>query len=124
MKYSECEVYVGPVILFKNVKIANTFIKRLVGLLKTESLASHGGMLISPCNKIHTLGMQYPIDVLFLSSDGEIIDIISSMQAGKVSPMIKGADHVLELSPGAAASRGLKKGDYLTIPAVKIGTKH
>lgn len=85
------------IVLFDEVKLANDFFSRLVGLLKTKSLDENQGLLLKHCQQVHTFGMKFPIDVVFLSSEGEILYIEENMEPGKISPHVKKAYWVLEL---------------------------
>lgn len=91
---------------------ANTFWKRLIGLLGTRSLAVGDGLLIKPCSSIHTFGMAYSIDVLFVDQDHRIIKIITQMPARRLA-MKPGSSYVIEL-PGGTANQALcSVGDLL-----------
>ena len=91
---------------------ANTFWKRLKGLLGTKVLGVGHGILITPCNSIHTFGMNYPIDVLFVDKDHRIIKIISQMSSGKLA-MAFGSRYVIELPGGTAQQTLCGVGDLL-----------
>jgi uncharacterized membrane protein (UPF0127 family) len=56
----------GKVIAGK-VMIANTFLKRLKGLLTSNGLEEDEGLIIKPCNSVHSFGMRFSIDLVFLS---------------------------------------------------------
>jgi Uncharacterized ACR, COG1430 len=56
------------------------------------------GLLIKPCSSIHTFFMAYPIDVLFLSSDGVVLKIVSGLKPWRMA-WCKGATAVLEMRP-------------------------
>ncbi|MDO8331312.1 MAG: DUF192 domain-containing protein [Fluviicoccus sp.] len=49
---------------------AVTFTRRLAGLLGARSLGRDEALLLYPCAGIHTLGMRFAIDVLFLDAGG------------------------------------------------------
>ena len=67
------------IVLFTKVKLANDFFTRLVGLLKTKSLDSQQGLLLKKCRQVHTFGMKFNIDVVFLSREGEILNLEKNM---------------------------------------------
>ncbi len=93
--------------------LADNFITRLKGLLGKEMMLEGEGLLIKPCSSVHTLGMKIIIDVVFLSSDKQVLHIIEEMQPGKLSPVIKNSSSVLELPPGQVRRSGLKIGHRL-----------
>ncbi len=88
-------------VLFGEVKVADRFGSRLVGLLRTAGLTENQGLLLKKCNQVHTFGMKFPIDVIFLSKDGDILHKEPEMEPGKVSPHVKKAYWVLEVRSGA-----------------------
>ena len=50
-------------------RAADTFFTRFKGLIGAPSLTKGEGLLILPCNSIHTHVMRFPIDVLYVSKD-------------------------------------------------------
>lgn len=59
--------------LVQDLQIAATFLTRLQGLLGKKEFPQGYGLLIKPCNWVHTLGMSFPIEVLFLNENLEVI---------------------------------------------------
>ena len=100
-------------VLLSEVLPGNTFWRRLKGLLGRRELALQQGLLLEPCNSVHTLGMKFAIGVLFLSADNRILQLIPSLQPGRLSPIVKGAKKVLELHPERLQQGGLSLGDQL-----------
>lgn len=92
--------------------VASGFWSRLKGLLGRSDLAEDRGILIYPCNRVHTIGMKFSIDVIFLSKTGEILKIVSDLQPCKQAGS-KGGYFVIELASGVAEQRNLKKGETL-----------
>lgn len=86
-------------LLLSQVELAASFWTRLKGLLGRDSLAPEQGLLIEPCNSVHTLGMRFAIAVLFLSAENQVLYVIPQMQPGQISPIIRGTRRVLELHP-------------------------
>jgi len=93
---------------------ADTFWKRLTGLLGTNSLEEGTGIRISPCSSIHTFGMRYSIDVLFVDRHHRIIKIVANMPAGRVA-MAAGSRYVIELPNGTAERTRCAIGDILQL---------
>ncbi|MBC3804349.1 DUF192 domain-containing protein [Acetobacterium fimetarium] len=102
------------IVLFTKVKLANDFFTRLVGLLKTKSLDSQQGLLLKKCRQVHTFGMKFNIDVVFLSREGEILDLEKNMVPGRISRHVKEAYWVLELESGAVARQKLETHQKIT----------
>lgn len=85
----------GEVIL-DNLEIADTFYKRFKGLMGQRELNQGTGLKIDPCNSIHCFFMRIPIDIIFVSKEHAVVEIIHDMKPWKVSPIIKGARYVIE----------------------------
>ena len=97
-----------------HVRPANTFWQRLKGLLGTSSLPIGYGLLIKPCSSVHTFGMNYSIDVLFVNGNHCIIKIVDNMLPGKMS-MASGSQYVVELPAGTAQWAACSVGDILDL---------
>ncbi|MGN0383436.1 MAG: DUF192 domain-containing protein [Eubacterium sp.] len=99
----------------ENTELANTFIKRFCGLMYRKELPEGEGLLIEPCNQIHTFNMKFAIDTIFLDKDNKIVFIDENIMPGKIRPLIKNARKVLELNSGTIAKLGLQTGEQLYI---------
>ena len=62
-------------VVAERVKRADTFATRLVGLLGRAGLQEDEGLWISPCRGIHTMGMRFAIDALFLDETHRVVGI-------------------------------------------------
>ena len=51
------------------VVVADTFFRRMRGLLGRDGLPPGEGLLITRCRSIHTLFMRFAIDAIFLDGD-------------------------------------------------------
>lgn len=92
--------------------IADTSRTRKVGLLKHTRLESGEGLWISPCEAVHTIGMKFPIDVLFLDRKLRVVKIRPDMQKWRISGSFR-AHSVLELPSGTASATATVPGDQL-----------
>lgn len=54
--------------------VASTRDERNTGLLGTDGLPE-GAVWIERCGNVHTVGMRYPIDVVFLSRGGRVASV-------------------------------------------------
>ncbi len=91
------------------MRVADRFLSRAVGLLVGAPLESDEALLIAPCSGIHTLGMRYPIDVVFVDRDARVMRICPRVRAGRLR-FAPGARGVLELRADVAARLGLAPG--------------
>ena len=92
--------------------IANTSELRRRGLLKHDSLKEGDGLWIAPCEAVHSFGMKFAIDVLYLDKKKKILKIRSNMVKSRISVCLS-AFSVLELPAGMAAKTGTQVGDEL-----------
>lgn len=99
-------------VLGDNIKVAATFFTRLVGLLTTASLAAGTGLMIKPCNSVHTLGMRYPIDVIFVDDYDRVIKVVAGLKPSRLATQ-RGAGYVIELPIGTIVATCTQKGDQL-----------
>ncbi|MFA5702960.1 MAG: DUF192 domain-containing protein [Advenella sp.] len=78
---------------------ANTFWQRFKGLLGKKNWPANQVLLIRPCNSVHTVGMRFPICVIFLSHDYRVIKVEPCLKPWRFSYCRK-AYCVLELATG------------------------
>lgn len=78
---------------------ATGFWSRLRGLHAGPVLPWHTGLHLSPCRAIHTFGMTYAIDVVFLDAYGKPLKQISNLAPGRVACCLRAASAV-ELPAG------------------------
>ncbi|WP_078548224.1 DUF192 domain-containing protein [Litchfieldia alkalitelluris] len=87
-------------VIADNVGRAYSFIKRLKGLMFTKTLNSGTGLHIKPCLSVHTFFMKYPIDILYLNQNNEIVALDQAMSPGKVGKVYRDVQSVIELPAG------------------------
>jgi hypothetical protein len=100
------------VVLGDAVDVADTSTKRRTGLLKHDNLSPGQGLWIAPCEAIHTFGMKFPIDVIFLSRNRKILKVRKEMPRRRLAVCIR-AHSVLELPAGVLDRTGTIPGDLL-----------
>lgn len=101
--------------------VADTHWSRLRGLLGLDSGDfGHGaGLWIVPCHGVHTLGMGFPIDVLYLDRGLRVVRIQSNVRPWRVTPVVRHAASVLELPCGTAGETNTAVGDTIEITLSK-----
>jgi hypothetical protein len=96
-------------------QVADTWWTRLKGLLGHSPLQPGEGLLLRGEKAIHTIGMGFAIDVLFLDRTGRLVHLIPDMGPIRFSPFVSGAVDVLEIAAGQAAHTGTTLGDQIEI---------
>ncbi|WP_243881730.1 DUF192 domain-containing protein [Shewanella algae] len=94
------------------VFLANNPWLRLRGLLGRPKLTPSQGMLISPCSSVHTIGMGYPLDIVYLDAQHTVLKVVSELKPWR-SSFCHGAHHTLELVNGTAAKAQIHEGETL-----------
>jgi uncharacterized protein len=84
------------------------------GLLGRSTLPEHHALVIAPCNAVHTIGMQFPIDVIFVASDGLVVKIVERLGAWRMAGALR-ASVTVELAAGMVRRTRVSVGDRLLI---------
>lgn len=101
-------------VVAQKLRIANSFFSRLRGLLGTQELPVGEALLIRPCSDIHMFGMQYAIDVAFVSTANQVLKTVAALAPWRVASC-KGAAYVLEMPCGTLRASQTEIGDLLYV---------
>lgn len=103
--------------------IADTHWTRLRGLLgvRSRDFRNGSGLWIVPCHGVHTLGMGFPIDVVYLDDAKTVIHIQGDLPPWRFAPVRRRAASVLELPCRTAAKTRTEVGDKIEIKLGKDG---
>jgi len=99
-------------VLAEQALVANTSELRRTGLLKHTELPRGEGLWIVPCEAVHTFGMKFAIDVIYLSKTKRVVKIRGQMPRRRLSACLW-AHSVLELPAGMAQEMKTEVGDQL-----------
>ena len=106
--------------LSEYIEDASTFFRRFMGLMYRKSIPEDHGLLLTPCNEIHTFGMRFDIDTITLSKDDRVLFVDEGVRPNKIRKKVEGGYKVLELNSGMAEKLAIAVGDTLEfIPAEK-----
>ena len=95
------------------IRVADTFLTRLRGLLFSERLGSGEGLWILPCSSIHSIGMRFEFDALFLGPGGKVVGQYERFRRNCISRVFWNARGVLELPAGTIERTGTEVGDEI-----------
>jgi len=101
--------------LATKVRKADNFITRLVGLLKRTHLGPEEALWLMPSKGIHTIGMKFPIDVVFLNRQAYVLGLIPGMLPYRISGVHLRGYSVVELPNGTIRKSRTEIGDQLEI---------
>ena len=101
-------------VLAELADVADTSAKRRKGLLGRDSLPTGHGLWIVPCESVHTYGMRFPIDVLYLDRKKRVRKLRRAMPPWRLSLCLS-AHSVLELPAGTIEQTKTQPGDQLVL---------
>ena len=99
-------------VLAEAADVADTASKRRTGLLKHTRLAPGEGMWIVPCEAVHSFGMKFAIDVVYLDRKKKVRKTRPGMAPRRISGCLL-AHSVLELPVGTIEASSTQPGDQL-----------
>lgn len=101
--------------LSDNIQVATHLFERMKGLLGKNELRAGESLWIKPCMSIHTFFMKFPIDVIFLNKQNEVIAAIENLQPNRLTSLYPKAVSVLELPAGTIEATATVIGDEIEI---------
>jgi uncharacterized protein len=100
------------------IKVADSSLSRMVGLLGKGGLNAGEGLWIMPSSGVHTVGMKFSIDVIGLDRDLKVIKLWSRLAPFRVTSVSLRLQSVIELPPGRIDECQVSVGDQLQIADV------
>jgi uncharacterized membrane protein (UPF0127 family) len=95
------------------VAVARSFYARGLGLLARSDLYPSEGLLFVPGGSVHTFGMRFAIDVVFMSERFEVLDVAESIRPWRIVLAPRRTRLVIELRAYAARDVGIVRGSSL-----------
>ena len=99
-------------VLAEAADVADTSAKRRTGLLKHTKLEPGTGLWIAPCEAVHSFGMKFAIDVVYLDRKKRVRKVRKEMVPRRLSACLT-AHSVLELPVGVIEASRTEPGDQL-----------
>jgi len=111
--------------LATELMLAGTHWSRLRGLMGTHAgkFPAGKGLWITPCRGVHTLGMRFAIDVVYLDSKKIVVHLEEALRPWRVAPVRLRAASVLELPPSTVRQTGTALGDEIDIGFGSFGSQ-
>ena len=82
------------------------------GLLGRPPLQAGQGLLIAPCPSVHTFGMRYALDLVYLDPEGQVLKLVRELKPWRMSSCPH-AHATLELPAGAIERHGIQPEDRI-----------
>jgi uncharacterized protein len=104
--------------------VADSHWTRFRGLLglRPSDFRNGSGLWIVPCHGVHTLGMGFPIDLVYLDRVLTVIDIQHELRPWRFAPVRTQAASVLELPCRTVVETRTAVGDKIEIRIDPVGT--
>ncbi|HTU51115.1 MAG TPA: DUF192 domain-containing protein [Acidobacteriaceae bacterium] len=99
-------------VLAERVEVADRGAKRRKGLLGRSGLGPEEGLWIVPCESVHTFGMRFAIDLVYVDRKLRVRKVRSGVPPWRMSACLT-AHSVIELASGAAFASKTQVGDQL-----------
>jgi len=97
------------------VKVADSILGRLVGLLGRRSLKPDSGVWIVPCNSIHSIGMLMTFDAVMVDKDFKVVSVNELVSPFRILWPKRRAESVIELPAHTIFRSRTEVGDQLMI---------
>ena len=98
--------------LARSAEVAASGAKRTKGLLGRKGLAPGEGMWIVPCEAVHTFGMQFSLDLVYLDRKHRVRKVRSNVVPWRISACLT-AHSILELPSGTIRESQTQIGDLI-----------
>ncbi|MEI8314700.1 MAG: DUF192 domain-containing protein [Verrucomicrobiota bacterium] len=102
------------IVLADRCRVANSFWKRLIGLLNRKTLLVGEGLLLDRCSGVHTFGMRFAIDIVGLGADFRVLRVIQALPPYRAC-VLKNATCVIELPAGTIDRTRTAEGDQIHV---------
>jgi uncharacterized protein len=106
------------------VAIADTPFSRLRGLLGRMRLRSDEAIWVVPSRGIHTIGLRFAIDVIYLDANQKVVHLVENLGPLRVAPLRWQSASVLELPAGCVGGSGTHVGDQLLVCSAEEMTEY
>ncbi len=104
-----------------SVEIAATRKSRRRGLLGRDRLEAASAMLLVPCTAVHTAGMRFAIDVVFVDREGYAVKVVRDLRPWRISLAAR-ARAAIELPAGSLRWGQVLPGDRLYLTPASTAT--
>ncbi len=104
--------------LATKVRKADNILTRMIGLLKRKKLGPEEALWLVPGKGIHTIGMKFAIDVIFLDRDKKVVSVVADLVPYRSTGIVFKAHSCVELPAGTIKKSHTEIGDQLDVSLV------
>ncbi len=102
-------------VLADEAEVADSFWRRLKGLMGRSHLPAGSGLVIEPNNSVHTFWMRFPIDVVFVDRAGRVVGLVPNLLPNYPFAGARRARRTIELPAGTIAASATQLGDQIDV---------
>jgi Flp pilus assembly protein TadG/uncharacterized membrane protein (UPF0127 family) len=102
-------------VLGDRIKVADTSLRRVLGLLGRRGLDDGEGLWIRPSSGVHTVGMKFPIDVVGMDKELRVVKVWPRLVPYRITSVDLDIRSVVELSAGRIEGERVMVGDQMQI---------
>ena len=100
-------------VIAQDVRKADTFFSRMIGLLNKTSLLKGEALIITHCQSIHMFFMRFAIDAIFINKDDCVVGLVKNIKPFQLSPIFFRSSYVIEVPVGVIAQTATTVGDHI-----------
>ena len=93
-------------------ELAGTSQSRRLGLRGRDRMDDDAALVIAPTQGVHTFGMKFPLDIVGVRRNGEVVSVQCSVRSRRIVLSLR-AFAIVELNGGACGRTGVMVGDRL-----------
>lgn len=101
--------------MFLKVHFLKNFLDKSIGLLNAEQVNS---VYFKTRFGIHTFGMKFPIDVIILDKNNNVVKLAENLKSNKIFLWNPRFNKVIELPKGEIKNNKIKLGDRIKLEIV------
>ncbi len=102
-------------VIATDVRLARRWGERLIGFLNRRHVAPNEGLWFPDCAIIHTVGMQIPLDVIFVDDNNCVLRALRNVARNRLFVACRQASATIELGEGALDGCDVLAGDRITL---------
>lgn len=114
----------GGTVVGEQILLVDAWWSRLRGFLGRREPERGEGLLLVPCQHVHTFGMKFSLDLIFLDRSGRVVDLVQGLDPWSRTTRVRDAHCVLELPTGTIEATRTRVGDLIswTAPGCSVAS--
>jgi len=106
-------------VIAEEAELAASKFRRALGLSNRGDFEDFDALILKPCDQIHSTGMTFTFDALFVNSGNRIIKTYENIRPNVVIPRVEDSAFVIELPAFSITDLNIEKGDIIQVESGK-----